>query len=93
MVKPNIIFMKAKEIDNQAENLMKVISYMDTFFDIFECELRNTIWDEYKNIYNQIKPSLRNAKELLDEISHKIREEEKNFEKIDKEIIASLYKK
>ena len=91
MVELNFMLKKAREVDSQAENLKEVAVYMDVLFETFRGEVRSSILDEYEKIYIQIRPSLRSAIELLDEISNKIREEERIMEEIDKKI-ANQYR-
>lgn len=89
---PDTMRTRAKETDNQEKAVSDVIRYMDKLLQTLKGEWEGDAVRGYEDRYNKIKPSLNNAKELLGEIAHKLRETARIVEETDKNI-ASQFRK
>ena len=65
---------RASQTDKQAETVQNVITTMDKLLKTLKTEWEGDAMKGYEERYNKIKPSFKNAKELLDEIAHNLRE-------------------
>ena len=83
---------RAQQTDKQSENMQNVINAMDRLLTTLKSEWEGDAMKGYEDRYNKIKPSFKNAKELLDEIAHNLRETAKIVEETDKNI-ASQFRK
>ena len=89
---PDTMRTRAKETDNQEKAVSDVIRYMDKLLQTLKGEWEGDAVRVYEDRYNKIKPSLNNAKELLGEIAHNLRETARIVEETDKNI-ASQFRK
>ena len=83
---------RARETNRQAETVQSVINTMDRLLATLKTEWEGDAMRGYEDRYNKIKPSFKNAKELLDEISHNLKETARIVEDTDKNI-GRQYKK
>ena len=83
---------RARETDNQEKIVEDVIRYMDKLLLTLKGEWEGKAVKGYEDRYNKIKPSLNNAKELLGEIAHNLRETARIVEDTDNNI-ASQFRK
>lgn len=89
---PETMRTRAQQTDKQSENMQNVINAMDRLLNALKSEWEGDAMKGYEDRYNKIKPSFKNAKELLDEIAHNLRETAKIVEETDKNI-ASQFRK
>lgn len=89
---PETMRTRATQTDKQAQTVQEVISTMDKLLNTLKTEWEGDAMKGYEDRYNKIKPSFKNAKELLDEIAHNLRETAKIVEETDKNI-ASQFRK
>ncbi len=89
---PETMRTRAGQTDKQAEQMQTLINTMDKLLQTLKGEWEGDAMKGYEDRYNKIKPSLKNAKDLLDEIAHNLRETAKIVEETDKQI-ASQYRK
>ncbi len=89
---PETMRTRATQTDKQAEQMQTLINTMDKLLQTLKGEWEGDAMKGYEDRYNKIKPSLKNAKDLLDEIAHNLRETAKIVEETDKQI-ASQYRK
>lgn len=68
---------RASQTDKQAETVQNVITTMDKLLKTLKTEWEGDAMKGYEERYNKIKPSFKNAKELLDEIAHNLREQQR----------------
>lgn len=83
---------RATQTDNQEKAVYDVIRNMDKLLETLKGEWEGDAVKGYEDRYNKIKPSLNNAKELLGEIAHNLRETARIVEETDKNI-ASQFRK
>ncbi len=83
---------RATQTDKQSQTVQEVINAMDKLLNTLKGEWEGDAMKGYEDRYNKIKPSFKNAKELLDEIAHNLRETAKIVEQTDKNI-ASQFRK
>lgn len=89
---PETMRTRARETDNQSKIVQDVIRYMDKLLQTLKSEWEGDAVKGYEDRYNKIKPSFQNAKELLDEISHNLKETARIVEETDRNI-ASQFRK
>lgn len=89
---PETMRTRAGQTDKQAEAMQNLINTMDKLLQTLKGEWEGDAMKGYEDRYNKIKPSLKNAKDLLDEIAHNLRETAKIVEETDKSI-ASQFRK
>ena len=89
---PETMRTRAGQTDKQAEQMQTLINTMDKLLQTLKGEWEGDAMKGYEDRYNKIKPALKNAKDLLDEIAHNLRETAKIVEETDKKI-ASQYRK
>lgn len=89
---PETMRTRAAQTDKQSETVQNVIKAMDRLLQALKSEWEGEAMIGYEERYNKIKPSFQNAKELLDEIAHNLRESARVIEEIDRNI-GSQYKK
>ncbi len=89
---PETMRTRASQTDKQAENMQNLINAMDKLLQTLKSEWEGDAMKGYEDRYNKIKPSFKNAKELLDEVAHNLRETAKIVEETDKNI-ASQFRK
>lgn len=65
---------RAREINEQAENIKEIILYMDIMFNTLKHEPESNMMIEYEDVYNKIKPSLIMTYEFLNEIADEFRQ-------------------
>lgn len=89
---PDTMRARASQTATQAENMQNLINAMDKLLLTLKGEWEGNAMRGYEDRYNKIKPSFKNAKELLDEIAHNLRETARIVEETDKNI-ASQFRK
>lgn len=89
---PETMRTRATQTDKQAQIVQDVITSMDKLLTTLKGEWEGDAIMGYEDRYNKIKPSFKNAKELLDEIANNLRATAKIVEETDKSI-ASQYRK
>lgn len=83
---------RASQTDKQAQAVQDVITAMDRLLSTLKTEWEGDAMQGYEDRYNRIKPSFKNAKDLLDEIAHNLRATAQIVEDTDKNI-ASQFRK
>ena len=89
---PETMRTRAKETDSNSQKVQEVINAMDRLLTTLKGEWEGDAVKGYEDRYNKIKPSFKNAKELLDEIAHNLRATAQIVEETDKNI-ASQFRK
>ena len=89
---PDTMRTRAREADKQAEAMQNLINTMDRLLTTLKGEWEGDAMSGYEDRYNKVKPSFKNAKDLLDEIAHNLRETARIVEETDKNI-ASQFRK
>lgn len=89
---PDTMRTRAGQTDKQAEAMQNLINAMDRLLITLKGEWEGDAMRGYEDRYNKIKPSLKNAKDLLDEIAHNLRETARIVEDTDRKI-ASQYRR
>lgn len=89
---PDTMRMRASQTDKQAEAMQNLINAMEKMLQTLKSEWEGDAVGGYEDRYNRIKPSFQNAKELLDEIAHNLRETARIVEETDRNI-ASQFRK
>lgn len=89
---PDTMRTRAGQADKQAEAMQNLINTMDRLLTTLKGEWEGDAMRGYEDRYNKIKPSFKNAKDLLDEIAHNLRETARIVEETDKNI-ASQFRK
>ena len=89
---PETMRIRATQTDKQSQTVQEVISAMDRLLAKLKTEWEGEAVKGYEDRYNKIKPSFKNAKELLDEIANNLRATAKIVEETDKSI-ASQFRK
>lgn len=72
--------------------MQNLINAMDRLLITLKGEWEGDAMKGYEDRYNKIKPSLKNAKDLLDEIAHNLRETARIVEDTDRKL-ASQYRR
>lgn len=83
---PETMRTRASQTDKQSEAVQNVITAMDRLLQTLKSEWEGEAMRGYEERYNKIKPSFQNAKELLDEIAHNLRESARIIEDTDRNI-------
>lgn len=83
---PDTMRKRSSEAHTQAENMQTLIRTMDTLLSTLKSEWEGEAMRGYEDRYNKIKPTFRNAKELLDEISSNLKETARIIEETDTRI-------
>lgn len=83
---------RAAQTDKQAQTVQDVINAMDRLLNVLKTEWEGDAMKGYEDRYNKIKPSFKNAKELLDEIAHNLRATAQIVEETDRNI-ANQFRK
>ena len=91
-MKPETMRLRASQTDKNAQTVQEVINAMDKLLQTLKSEWEGDAMKGYEERYNKIKPSFKNAKELLDEIANNLRATAKIVEETDKSI-ASQFRK
>lgn len=89
---PDTMRIRATQTDKQSQTVQEVISAMDRLLAKLKTEWEGNAVKGYEDRYNKIKPSFKNAKELLDEIANNLRATAKIVEETDNSI-ASQFRK
>lgn len=89
---PETMRQRAGETDKKAQSMQELINAMDKLLITLKGEWEGDAMSGYEDRYNKIKPTLKNAKELLDEIANNLRSTAKIVEETDKSI-ASQFRK
>lgn len=89
---PETMRTRARETDNNSQKVQEVINAMDRLLSTLKSEWEGDAVKGYEDRYNKIKPSFKNAKELLDEIANNLRATAQIVEETDKNI-ASQFRK
>ena len=89
---PETMRTRAGQTDKQAEAMQNLINAMDRLLTTLKSEWEGDAMRGYEDRYNKIKPSFKNAKDLLDEIAHNLRETARIVEETDKNI-ANQFRK
>lgn len=89
---PSTMRTRASQTDKQSEAMQNVMNAMDKLLQTLKGEWEGDAVKGYEDRYNKIKPSFKNAKELLDEIAHNLRETAKIVEETDRNIAAQYRK-
>ena len=88
---PETMRTRAKETDNQVNNMQDLIRSMDRLLNTLKGEWEGDAMQGYEDRFNKIKPVLKNAQELLEEIAGNLRSTAKIVEETDQKI-ASQYR-
>ena len=89
---PETMRTRAGQTDKQAEAMQNLINAMDRLLTTLKSEWEGDAMRGYEDRYTKIKPSFKNAKDLLDEIAHNLRETARIVEETDKNI-ANQFRK
>lgn len=89
---PDTMRTRAGQTDKQAEAMQNLINAMERLLQTLKSEWEGDAMRGYEDRYDKIRPSFNNAKELLDEIAHNLRETARIVEETDKNI-ASQFRK
>ena len=89
---PETMRSRAAETDRQSQNMQELNNAMDRLLSTLRAEWEGDAMRGYEERYNKIKPVFRNAKELLDEIAHNLRESARVIEETDRNI-ANQFRK
>lgn len=89
---PETMRARAGQTDKQAEAVQNVMRAMDNLLKTLKTEWEGEAVKGYEDRYNKIKPSFKNAKDLLDEIAHNLRATAQIVEETDKNIAAQYRK-
>lgn len=89
---PDTMRTRASQTDKQSQAMQELINAMDKLLQTLKGEWEGDAMRGYEDRYNKIKPSFTNAKELLDEIAHNLRETARIVEETDRNI-ASQFRK
>lgn len=87
---PDTMRTRAGQTDKQAEAMQNLINAMDRLLTTLKGEWEGDAMRGYEDRYNRIKPSFQNAKDLLDEIAHNLRETARIVEETDKNIASQF---
>lgn len=83
---PDTLRQRAGQTDKQAEAVQNVINAMDRLLKQLNTEWEGEAMRGYEARYNNIKPSFKNAKILLEEMAHNLRATADIIERTDAEI-------
>lgn len=83
---PETMRTRSREANTQAEAMQNLINTMDRLLSTLQGEWEGDAMAGYTERYNKIKPSFVNAKDLLDEISHNLKESARILEETDQNI-------
>lgn len=89
---PETMRARSKQANDQATAMQDLIVAMDNLLNTLKGEWEGKAMEGYEDRYNKIKPTFKNAKELLDEISHNLRETARIVEETDSNI-ANQFRK
>lgn len=89
---PETMRQRASETDKNSQSMQELINAMDRLLTTLKGEWEGDAMRGYEDRYNKIKPSFKNAKELLDEIANNLRATARIVEETDKNI-ASQFRK
>ena len=89
---PETMRARAGQTDKQAEAVQNVMTAMDRLLATLKSEWEGEAVKGYEDRYNKIKPSFKNAKDLLDEKAHNLRATAQIVEDTDKNIAAQYRK-
>ena len=89
---PETMRTRARQTDDQATAMQGVIDAMQRLLTTLQSEWEGEAVKGYADRYEKIKPSFKNAKDLLDEIAHNLRETARIIEETDSNI-ASQFRK
>ena len=89
---PETMRQRASQTDKNAQSMQELINAMDKLLTTLKGEWEGDAMRGYEERYNKIKPSFKNAKELLDEIANNLRATAKIVEETDKNI-ANQFRK
>lgn len=85
-ITPDTMRTRATQADRQAQAVSDVISAMDNLLNTLKGEWEGEAVLGYEARYIKIKPAFKNAKELIEEISHNLRTTARILEQTDQEI-------
>ncbi len=88
---PETMRTRAGQTDKQAENMQNLRTAMDNLLTTLKEEWEGDAMRGYEDRYNKIKPVLKNANDLLQEIANNLRATANIVEETDKRI-ASQYR-
>ncbi len=83
---PETMRQRASQTDKNAQSMQELINAMDKLLTTLKGEWEGDAMRGYEDRYNKIKPSFKNAKDLLDEIANNLRATAKIVEETDKNI-------
>lgn len=89
---PETMRQRASETDKNSQSMQELINAMDRLLTTLKGEWEGDAMKGYEDRYSKIKPSFKNAKELLDEIANNLRATARIVEETDKNI-ASQFRK
>ena len=89
---PDTMRQRASQTDKNANAMQDLINSMDKLLSTLKGEWEGDAMRGYEDRYNKIKPSFKNAKELLDEIANNLRATAQIVEETDRSI-ASQFRK
>lgn len=89
---PETMRQRASQTDKNAQSMQELINAMDKLLTTLKGEWEGDAMRGYEDRYNKIKPSFKNAKDLLDEIANNLRATAKIVEETDKNI-ANQFRK
>lgn len=89
---PETMRTRSRQANQQAETMQNLRDAMDRLLTTLKGEWEGEAMKGYEDRFNKIKPVLKNAKELLDEISHNLNETARIVEDTDRNI-ASQFRK
>ena len=83
---PDTMRRRASQTDKQSEAMQNLINTMDKLLATLKDEWEGDAMRGYETDIIKIKPSFKNAKDLLDEIAHNLRETARIVEETDQNI-------
>lgn len=83
---PDTMRQRSGEANGQAKQMEELINAMDRLLERLKGEWEGAAMRGYEDRYNKIKPSFKNAKDLLDEISHNLNKTAQIIEETDRNI-------
>ena len=89
---PETMRMRSNQAHQQAESMQNLGDTMDRLLTTLQSEWEGEAMRGYEERFSKIRPVLKNAKELLDEISHNLKETARIVEETDRNI-ASQFRK
>lgn len=87
---PETMRQRASETDGHSNSMQELINKMDKLLATLKSEWEGDAMTGYEERYMKIKPSFKNAKELLDEIANNLRATAQIVEETDKNIASQF---